>query len=110
MGREAARLAALALVLLFGVFYGITVTRDGIGHVYGPLEERGAAEETRAGGPEAMLSPDAALEGAAPAFRAERPGEPSALSRFARAAGDLLRLLADGLVRLFVRLGEAVLS
>lgn len=127
MGRQAGRMLTLVFVLVLGVFYGISVSREGIGQVYGPLEfeEAAAAEEERIGTAERDdgFPPweEAAGSGAGEAVAAEPapPDEPAlhggrtgetAMNRIAGKAGDLLRLLADGLIRLMVGLGEAVLS
>jgi hypothetical protein len=134
MDKRAGRWLLAAFALLFGVFYGVSVTREGIGHIYGPLEAAGPADDAagghvRAEAPERTDAPKPALKRGQPgtsgglaageptdeyAFAADEwrrlPAEQTALSRIVGKTGDLLRILADGFIRLLVGLGEAVLS
>lgn len=115
----------LVVVLVVGVFYGISITKEGIGRIHGPLDGAVEAEDA----PDRWLEADAGdAGGRGPVAGAkdngqEQPegletdpyGKPasatdSALSRLAGKAGELARLLADGLIRLLVGLGDAVLS
>lgn len=125
MDRWAGRVLLLVVVLIIGVFYGISITRDGIAGVYGPQDgatepgesyewrsepesgQTGGAREddgTYAGEDESGTQE----EGKTRRGRASKPD--TAISRVAGKAGDLIRLLADGLIRLLVWLGDAVLS
>jgi len=125
MGRQAARLLLLSLALAFGVVYGVTVTREGLERVYGPLGfgaempdeaahiRAGAAGRTPADGESGNRLDAEWRAPAEEAKQADREPDRTNLApgaRIAGKAGDLLRLLADGLIRLVVRLGEAVLS
>lgn len=108
MGKWAGKGLLLLFVLMLGVFYGISITQEGIEQIHGPIdqqeEKREKASELPAG--KEMNGQDL--------FRAEpvrhRPEGKTAISRIVGKAGDLLRLLADGLVRLAGKLGDAVLS
>src|SRR5690606_20102044 len=154
MGKRVTQALLMALVLLFGVFYGVSVTREGLGHVYGPLAEdggtRGEWHKSGAGSggglrgtdgwpgseagsdawqrePDGREGPGLPERGRADRARiwqaffgdgADDAGEREAVrrtglspgARIAGKAGDLLAAAADGLIRLIVRLGEAVLS
>jgi hypothetical protein len=129
MDKRAGRWLLAAFALLFGVFYGVSVTREGIGHVYGPLEAAGFPDDAAAGGhvraEAARPAVKGGISGAAGGWTGDGPAgesmldaeewrrlpaEQTALSRIVGKTGDLLRILADGFIRLLVGLGEAVLS
>lgn len=115
----------LFAVLVVGVFYGISITKEGIGRIHGPLDGEAASDESPAqrAGPDPVRADgwaeadDGDLrqteeEGTEKKRMAQRskPAPETAISRLAGKAGELAGLLADGLIRLLVWLGDAVLS
>lgn len=111
------KLVLLLFVLGFGVFYGVSISKDGIGRVHGPIDPQQSEIADEAGGePEFQPAADEVTaqpeqpEQPASEFEAIRPVSESVLVRLIDKIGSLLNYLADRLIRFLVRLGEAVLS
>jgi hypothetical protein len=121
VSRGARKLLLLIGVLVFGVFYGISLSNSGIEEIYGPIEGEARAGVAAAEQDEAPFQAED-KQGAAEekSLQSEpesnmniepiQPVSNSTLSLLLDKIGSLLNLLADHLIRLIVKLGEAVLS
>lgn len=122
MSRGGGKLLLLVGVLVFGVFYGISLSNSGIEEIYGPIggEARGgiaaAAQDdapSQAEDRQEAAEEEHGLHSEPISSMNIEPVQPvsnSTLSLLLDKIGSLLNLLADHLIRLIVKLGEAVLS
>ena len=120
MSRSGGKLLLFLFVLAFGIFYGISLTSDGIEEIHGPLgdvtestiEDTNAADSpskhTMKTTQEDIGTQNEQLSGAE--IKPVSPASHSLLTKLLDKLGSLLNLLADRLIRLIVKLGEAILS
>lgn len=108
MDRWLGKTFVLLLVLGIGIFYGITISKEGIEHIHGPLPDEALDDSAAV---EAEVLPAASDQPSVQRMPAAVQSEPETLlMRLVHKLSGLLRLLADGLIRILVGLGEAVLS
>lgn len=123
MDRLLSKLLLLIIVLGIGIAYGISITRDGIESVNGPLgHTAGAAagmqaetsvhEQADAEREPAITDMDevSRLPETGPQVNPVRPNSDSMLSRIFHKTGSLIHLVADHLIRFVIGIGEALLS
>ena len=106
------KLLLLLVVLGIGVFFGVGISRDGMEQTQGldASEQQKKAEVTVDNIKDEMAVTAAADEAAASIVTRELPTSETFIMRLLGKLGSLLQLLAEGLIRLLVGLGEAVLS
>lgn len=106
------KLFLLLAVLGVGIFYGISLSKDGIEQIHGPLAYTEAEPEPENHvTAEAMAEPHSTTKVATPGAESSyKSGSDSLIMRLLNKLGGLIRLLADGIIRILVSLGEAVLS
>jgi hypothetical protein len=102
-------------ILGFGVFYGVSLSKEGTEHIHGPFEQvnatdRGAAAQTVSNAPAPQEQKADPPEAASPPAERIRPANNSVIGTLLDGAASVLNRAADLLIRLFVKLGEAVLS
>ena len=105
MDKSLWRLAVLLFVLGFGIFYGVSLSKHGIEQINGPIVE---TEADSTADVQQTPPPEAPSEQAT-ATTVQPPVNQGIFALFDK-IGSLLNKLADGLVHLIVRLGEAILS
>ena len=113
MDKLLGKLLLLMVVLGIGVFYGVGISKHGIEQVHGPIEEQEAAAEDEPSEDEASASSQQGAvidERGTDLVSKELPPPSSALGRIFDKIASLLGFIADGIIRFFVGIGEAVLS
>lgn len=109
------RMAIIALLVMFGIFYGVDLATNGIGQVNGPLkaeQEAGRTERVLEAAEETARADagNADEERASPFDRLEKPVHNTTLvNALADAAGNVLQRTARGSIELIVSLFDGIL-